>query len=134
MTRTGVVVIRQRKSWDCGIAALAMLLDVPYGDVSAVVRRIVEQPKRKGLLLYHLEAVSRELGYPLRRIYRKQDYLENATGILGLNGGQMDKHGHWVVIKGGSIVDPDGGEVWNGLDYLKRFKARPATLLVREDA
>jgi hypothetical protein len=66
-------------------------------------------------------------------VYRKKDYLRNATGILGLLWeGSKDK-GHWVVVKGGAIVEPDGGEVWDALEYMKRHGARPATLLVRED-
>src|SRR5687767_8127879 len=118
--RSGVKVIAQRKSWDCGVASLAMLLAIPYGDVSAVVRRVVENPRRRGLVIWHMEAVAAELGQPLKRVYRQREYLANATGILGLNGGKMNRCGHWVVVKGGSIVDPDGGEVWDALDYIAK--------------
>jgi ABC-type bacteriocin/lantibiotic exporter with double-glycine peptidase domain len=128
---SGVKVIPQRKKWDCGVASLAMLLAVPYGDVSAATRRIVVG-YRKGMTIRAMEAVAEDLGKPLTRVYRKKDYLANATGILGLLwDGSKDK-GHWVVVKGGAIVEPDGGEVWDALDYMARHKARPATLLVRE--
>lgn len=129
---SGVKVIPQRKRWDCGVASLAMLLAVPYGDVSAATRRVVVG-YRYGLTIRAMEAVAEELGKPLVRVYRKKDYLRNATGILGLLWeGSKDK-GHWVVVKGGAIVEPDGGEVWDALEYMKRHGARPATLLVRED-
>jgi hypothetical protein len=114
------------------VASLAMLLAVPYGDVSAATRRVVVG-YRYGLTIRAMEAVAEELGKPLVRVYRKKDYLRNATGILGLLWeGSKDK-GHWVVVKGGAIVEPDGGEVWDALEYMKRHGARPATLLVRED-
>lgn len=130
---SGVKVIPQRKRWDCGVASLAMLLAVPYGDVSAATRRIVVG-YRNGMTIRAMEAVAEELGKPLTRVYRKKDYLANATGILGLLwDGSKDK-GHWVVVKGGAIVEPDGGEVWDAIDYMTRHKARPATLLVREAA
>ena len=38
--------------------------------------------------------------------------------------------GHWVVLKAGAIVDPDGGDVWGIEDYTKRHKCRTASLLV----
>lgn len=130
--RRGVKVISQRKGWDCGVASLAMLTGKPYGDVMALARANVSEQKRKryGLVTYELEDIAMQLGQPLKRIYRRRDYLFGQTGILGLLGGAMDKRGHWVILKAGAIVDPDGGEVWAVDDYLKRYKARPCTLLV----
>jgi ABC-type bacteriocin/lantibiotic exporter with double-glycine peptidase domain len=133
VTRSGVKVIAQRKPWDCGVAALAMLLGRPYGDVSASVRRVVVG-YRKGMTIRAMEAVSQDLGTPLKRVYKQKHYLANATGILGLLWGTSRDKGHWVVVKGGAIVDPDGGEVWDAIDYMTKHEARPATLLVREDA
>jgi hypothetical protein len=130
--RRGVVVIRQRHGWDCGVAALAMLLGMPYGDIAATCRSLwgTTQPARRGLGLYHLELLGETLGRPLRRIYRSAGYLDGQTGILGMTGGGMCWAGHWVVLKAGAIVDPDGGDVWSIEDYTKRNKCRPASLLV----
>jgi hypothetical protein len=134
--RCGVIVVRQRNGWDCGVASLAMLLGVPYGDVAAMCRTIwgSTMPTRRGLGIYHLEELSAALGRRLRRVYRRDDYLANQTGVLGLVGGSMSWAGHWVVLKDGvTIIDPDGGEhgdVWGVTAYLKFTKARPATLLV----
>lgn len=130
--RRGVKLVAQRKDWDCGVAALAMLLALPYGDVSAAVRSVVTGPrlKSRGLILKEAEAVAAYLGHPLRRVYRRRDYLTGQVGMLGLIGGQMDRAGHWVVVKNDQILDPDGGEVWSVEDYLVKHKARPCTLLV----
>lgn len=132
--RRGVKVIAQQHRWDCGVAALAMLLGLPYGDVAAVTRALYGStyPTKRGLGIYHLEAIAQALGRSLRRVYRRKDYLAGQTGVLGVNGGEMNWAGHWVVVKAGAIVDPDGAEVWDALDYLRRYKARPATLLVEE--
>lgn len=132
MKRRGVTVIRQRHDWDCGVAALGMLLGLSYGDVAATARALygTTRPNKRGLMLYHLEEIAAASGRELRRVYRSSGYLEGATGILGMNGGEMCWAGHWVVLKAGAIVDPDGGDVWSVDDYTKRHKCRPATLLV----
>lgn len=133
--RKCVTVVSQRKEWDCGVAALAMLTGRSYGDVMVVVRAMVNERKlrRYGLVLHEVETVAGALGYPLRRRYRSAGYLDDRpTGILGWLGGTMDPRGHWTVLKAGAIVEPDGGEVWSMHDYLKVTKARPCTLLVAE--
>jgi hypothetical protein len=130
--RRGLTVIRQKRDWDCGVASLAMLLGLPYGDVSAACRTLwgTTMPSRRGLGLYHLEELGAMLGHPLKRVYKSAGYELGRTGVLGMNGGTMCWAGHWVVLKAGAIVDPDDGKVWDALDYFKATKARPATLLV----
>lgn len=132
MKRRGVKVVAQKHGWDCGVSSLAMLLGLPYGDVAAAARALwgSTKPSKRGLGIYHLEQIAKHLGRKLTRVYRRRDYLAGRTGILGLNGGSMCWAGHWVVLKAGAIVDPDGGEVWDALEYVKKYKARPATLLV----
>lgn len=131
MKRRGVKVTHQRHDFDCGVAALAMYLGVPYGDVAAACRALFgsTKPERRGLGLYHLEAIAFELGTCLHRTYKSAGYLDGASGVLGMNGGAMCWAGHWVVLKGGAIVDPDGGEVWTLDDYTRKHKCRTATLL-----
>lgn len=135
MKGCGVRVVSQRKDWDCGIAALVMLSGHTYGDVSMMVRDLIDDPrlKSRGLVMHQIELVAAALGMPLSRIYRKRGYLDNATGILGVNGGMCDPAGHWVVMKNGLIIDPSGGEVWAVPDYMKAGKCRPATLLVKDE-
>lgn len=129
----GVKVISQRSDWDCGVAAIAMLLGVPYKDVLAVVKEMYDpkQLKRTGLILRQMEEViENRFGLKVDRRYRRDGYLDGASGILGLNGGDCAPHGHWVVIKDGLILDPSGGEAWAPDDYMKAGKCRPATLIV----
>lgn len=133
---TGVKVIQQRKDFDCGVASMAMLMNVTYGDVSAVCRALYgsTKPNKRGLLLYHMEEIADQLGTRLKRVYRGNDYMVGKSGILGMNGGQMDSAGHWVVLQNGNtVIDPDGGDVWTLDDYVKKYKCRPATLLTKED-
>lgn len=135
MKARGVRVVSQRKDWDCGVAALAMLLDKPYGDVAAAVRAVVTSPrlKARGLIVREAEAVARYLGHPLRRVHRRRDYLVGQVGMLGLLGTRLHPAGHWVILKSGQILEPDGGEVWDVRDYLRKYQARPCTLLVRDE-
>lgn len=132
-------MLAQRHDWDCGVAAIAMLLDLPYGDVAARVReRITDARLRsRGLLLYQMEQVIRACGYRTRRVHRRRGYLDGVTGILALNGGLCGRVGHWVVVKHGMVLDPSGGEVWHIDDYVRACSTRdspcrPATLLVLE--
>lgn len=128
----GTIVVSQRHDFDCGYAAIAMLLNVPYGDVSKAVRDNIDDPKlkKRGLILWQMEEVLKAFKFKTKRVYRSKGYLEGATGILGLNGGLCAPAGHWVVIKDGMIIDPSGGEVWEVEDYVKAANCRPATLLV----
>jgi ABC-type bacteriocin/lantibiotic exporter with double-glycine peptidase domain len=130
--RRGVKVVAQKHDFDCGVAALAMLLGLPYGDVAAACRELYgsTKPTKRGLGIYHLEAIAEQLGRRLRRVYKRKDYLNDQTGVLGMLGGDMCWAGHWVVLKAGAIVDPDGGTVWHAGDYVKRHNTRPCTLLV----
>ena len=129
----GIKVVMQKKDYDCGIAAMAMLVGVPYGDVSAVCRELygTTKPNKRGLLLYHMEEIGERLGMPLERVYKAKNYLSGKTGILGMNGGKMDSAGHWVVLKDGdTILDPDDGSVYKIFDYVEANKCRPATILI----
>lgn len=131
----GIKVIQQKKDYDCGIAALAMLLGITYGDVSAVVRSLygTTKPNKRGLMLYHMEEIADQLGTKLKRVYKSKNYLSGKTGVLGMNGGMMDKAGHWVVLKdGNTIIDPDDGAVYQLYEYVEDNKCRPATLLVKD--
>lgn len=137
MKRRGVKVTGQRHDWDCGIASLNMLIAKPYGDVAAVARDLIAsgiidgaKVRRRGLTIPDMQILADSFGVALRPIARGRGYLEGQTGILGMLGGEMDRAGHWVVLKAGAIVDPDGSEVWSVDDYVKRTKARTVTLLV----
>lgn len=128
---TGITVVSQRKEYDCGLACLAMLLGMSYGDVAQKVKEIIDPKslRRRGLILRDVETLLEAWGHVPTRHYKSKGYLEGATGILGLNGGLCDPCGHWVIIKNGMIIDPSGGEVWSVDDYCKQAKCRTAALV-----
>lgn len=131
--RKGMQVVKQKNGVDCGLAALAMLIDEPYGDVSAAClsRYGCRTPGGDGLAMYHLEELAEMFGSRLKRRYISKGYLIGQTGILGMNGGSMGSTGHWVILKDGdTVIDPDDGKVWSLEDYTKRHKCRTATMLV----
>lgn len=129
--RRGVKVVPQKHVADCGLCCLAMLFAMPYGDVSAAARAIWGDSQREqGLAIGEIEELAEALGRTLRRVCRRKDYLADQTGVLGLIGGKMRGHGHWVVLTAGTIVDPAGGEVWPIEAYCAAHKARTGTLLV----
>jgi hypothetical protein len=129
---TPVKVVAQRRDWDCGVAALAMLLARDYGDVSAAVRQTLDpaRVKRRGLGVRDAIRVGATLGARLKAVRRRRDYLVGTTGMLGLLGEECAPHGHWVVFKNGTIIDPNHGEVWDAPGYLAHYQLRPCTLLV----
>ena len=133
--RTGIKVTKQRHDFDCGVASLAMLLNQAYGDIAALVREHVPKAKlkRRGTAIVDMQLIASFFGVALKCLYRSKGYLEGKTGIIGLIGGQMDKAGHWAVLKEGKvIVDPDDGTVWSVDDYLARHQCRTTVLLVIE--
>jgi ABC-type bacteriocin/lantibiotic exporter with double-glycine peptidase domain len=125
-------VINQRKDWDCGVASIAMLLDIPYEGVLTTVLKNVDDPKlkKRGLILRQMEQVLKLYKFKTRRVYRKDGYLDGATGILGLNHGLCAPAGHWVVVKEGLIIDPSDKTAMSPEEYCKAAKCRPATMLV----
>jgi len=128
---TPVTVVKQRKEWDCGVAALAMVLRKPYGDISHAVRLTIPVLPRRGLGLYHLERLARHFGRTFHRIYKRRDYLTQfkGVGILGVEGEQFAWSGHWVVVKDGVVIDPDNDYVYGLDEYFRVHKAKPLTLL-----
>ncbi len=125
--------VPQRKQWDCGIAALAAVLDVPYGDVAAKFRAMSRYPRRgDGLRIEYIEMLGAALGVRMKRIYRKRGYLDGATGVLGFAGGKLPKCGHWVVLKAGTtVIDPHSRDISTLVDYMISHRAWPCTIVVR---
>lgn len=126
-----VTVVRQRGNWDCGIAALAMVLQKQYADVSYPVRELIPVMPRRGLGLRHLKALAASFGVHLHCHYKSKDYLRQfkGVGILSINGGAMCWAGHWVVIKNDVVIDPDDERIYSLTEYLQQHKATTGALL-----
>jgi hypothetical protein len=129
----GVTVVKQRHDFDCGIAALAGLFNKPYGDVAAIVKDRVDSKKlrKRGMIIADMQLVAEQFEHYFEVIWRKKDYLTGKTGILGLKGGKMDKAGHWVLLKEGTVIaDPDDGKLYSVEEYLKIGQCRTTLLLI----
>jgi hypothetical protein len=128
---------RSRTDADCGLAALSHYLHVPYEDVYVAAAKAVPKFSRtSGLTLKGMQAVALRLGTTLSVVNYRRVVLDEHTGILGLNwvvrrGGRevIARHGHWVVLREGTIIDPSGAATWDADDYLLTNKARIGHLL-----
>lgn len=128
-----IPIVAQRRSFDCGVACVAMVCHVEYSDAFFVAAKIAGSKLREGLTVAQLARVAARLKRPMRKVhYRKVDLDEDA-GILGvLWPGPAWKSGHWVVLRHGTIIDPERGEVWDADEFMRSKKGRPATLLVEK--
>lgn len=113
-----------------------MILDKPYGDVSATCRRFYPKSALNGMSIAQLQTIADEgFDIVLRRIYKSRTYLlDHREGILGMNGGAQGPSGHWVVWKEGVILEPwhETHAVFGLEEYVGKKKCRTATLLVKE--
>lgn len=128
-------VVKQRHNWDCGVACLAMILDKDYGDVIRITRDLYPMIPRRGLGIYHLEAIAAKYQRTFRRVYKSRGYLDcQPTGILGVLGGHIASEGHWVVMKEGVIIEPwhEKRSIYGLAEYLQMNKCRTATILILE--
>lgn len=120
-------VIPARTDWDCGIATLSMLTNVPYEEVLAAAGRIAPV-ERRGLWLHEIITISDELGVPLKR---KRTYNPaTSVGILHV----FDKGNYHVCILWQGMVIETDGTIWREWEtYLATRKWKPGSLLVRDD-
>lgn len=127
-------LIPQRRGFDCGVACVAMLCHVDYADAFFVAANVAGKKIREGLTVDQLSRVAARLKRPLRRVHCKRVDLDEDVGLLGvLWPGPAWKTGHWVVLRRGTIIDPDKLAVWDADEYMKAHKARPGTLLVERE-
>ncbi len=129
---SGQPLVRQRKDWDCGIAALAFYSHIPYEEVFVgVVRRLTKAEYRRGLYIIELIKVAADLGLKLKKVHWRKVDINEDIGILSINW-KDQRDGHWVVLREGTIIDPADPSVWSAEDYLREKEGRVATLLVEE--
>lgn len=126
-------VIAQRRSMDCGVAALAMLLAQSYEDTYAAATRIAPRVQRNGLYLKELVAIAAQLGARLERRHSGRYSLDDDDGILSIRRSAPESkiRWHFVVLRRGIILDPDGPMVVDVADYFALTHTKPCTLLVQ---
>jgi len=125
----------QRRSNDCGVAALASFIGTSYEDM--YVAAVASSPTflaKQGLSIPDMITMAAGFGRRLQRLdYRRVDISEH-IGILGVNWhkSQWKRHGatgHWVILREGTIIDPVGPSYGDAHDYLAINKGRAGTLL-----
>lgn len=118
----------QRAPGDCGICALAMLLQVSYEDVlgAAVKTTASARVHHGGMFTRDMKRVAKRLGVTLT--LRRAIDLEQDEGVLSL---ARDEEAHAVLLKAGLIFDGDG-TVWEPETFLAATHYRPISLLVRD--
>ncbi len=122
MTSPFLTVIPQRHGMDCGVACLAMLLNVSY-ELALLAFRKHEQ-----IIVRDVQTAARRLGTRLR--FRRKFDLETDTGILGVRSPKWD-YEHLVVLRDGLVFDTDA-TVWDVDVFLAAYDATPLSLLVAE--
>ena len=136
-----MIVEYQRRSNDCGVAALATFLDIPYVDIFIGAVAVSDRFARHndGLTVRAMLDVAAAYGRPLKRLhYRRVDLYEH-VGVLGINWHQdtwriHGGSGHWVVLRCGTVIDPSGPSYHDPDEYLTVNRGRVGTLLQLVDA
>lgn len=129
----------QRRSHDCGVAALASFLGTAYEDMYlAAVASSDTFHRGQGLTIPDMMKMSLAFGRPMVRLHWRKVDLDEHTGILGVNWhrSQWKRHGasgHWVILRAGTIIDPVGPSHDDATDYLVTNKGRAGTLLQLRD-
>jgi ABC-type bacteriocin/lantibiotic exporter with double-glycine peptidase domain len=136
MTATVTKLIHaQRRSNDCGVAALASFVGSSYEDCYvAAVAQSATFLRRQGLTIADMIAMAKAFGRTLRPLHYRRVDLDEHIGILGVNWhqSQWKRHGatgHWVLLREGTIIDPVGPSYGDAHDYLAVNKGRAGTLL-----
>lgn len=123
-------LVLQRANGDCGVAALATLLEQSYEDVylaSAAVDR--KTRGRNGVQCRTLLAIGKKLGVSF---LQKRAYTDGDEGLLIVTWKKPHPHpfdGHVVALGYGVVVDSADGLIEPVEDYLARYKATAGSFL-----
>ena len=119
----------QKTNGDCVIASLAMVLGLPYVEVSKVAEAIQPDAQYNGITMRVAQRITNKLvGRQLQSINPKatETDLESETGVLWL---RMGREYHAVVLFEGVVYNPADGLIWNLHAYLATKKAHVVRLL-----
>jgi len=135
-----VKIRAQRRSNDCGVAALASYIGTTYEDAyAAAVVMSKGFVRGQGLSIPDMMAIAEVFGRPLKKVHwRRVDLDGDSTGILGINWHRSTWRihgcqGHWVVLRRGTIIDPSGGACYDAHEYLAINRGRAGTMLSEAD-
>jgi hypothetical protein len=111
-----VVPMVQQTHADCVVAAVAMLLGVPYSEVFQTRAETVKKIRKHGAMsTTSIQRLGKAMGAKLTK--QKDVDLDEDTGILVVDN-IKDGLGHAVVLFRGVIVDPTNGQLWSPEAYF----------------
>ena len=126
-------IVPQKDVYDCGIACLAMLCGVSWGDV----RKQIRFKAPTGLSIYEMKAIAKRLGLPLSQA--KNVHTED-IGIMHMHRpADPNKHdgnwdGHYVVYMKGILYNPAQGQLWTDpYAYVTTGRWEVVGILKRKD-
>ena len=120
--------IIQKDIGDCAVAALAMVLQLPYVLVSQAAIALSSNVHHKGLHTTELICLSKQLGRPLKKIKSKR-IGSHPTGLLLVT--RTRKSNHAVAVLDGVIINPSDGLLYRYDVYVDGKKTKALHLLVR---
>lgn len=125
-------LVLQRASGDCGIAALATLIEQSYEDVYVASAKVDHKTRgRNGIHMAMLIRMAALVGAKLRH-KRTGVNLDDDEGLLAVTWQPPHGHpfdAHLVALGYGVIADPADGIVLPVDDYLARYRATAGTFL-----
>jgi hypothetical protein len=125
-----VKLVPQRAHGDCGIAALASLIEQSYEDVYIASAAVDKKTRgRNGIQLSALIAIGKKLGVSF---LQKRQFDDDDEGLLAVTWQKPHPHpfdSHLVVLAYGVIADPADGVVLPVDEYLTRYRATAGSFL-----
>ncbi len=121
----------QKDQGDCGIAALAMILQKPYRDVSEIALKLIRRPHKTGLYITDAFRIAAKFGIEMRQLPDPR-LQEEATGLLNVRRGKGKKaEAHMAAMFQGVVIDPADGLLWDLDTYLLQGKWKITAILER---
>ena len=123
-------LVPQRANGDCGLAALATLIEQSYEDVYIAAAAVDRKTRgRNGICFPALIAIGKKLGVSFLQKRRHEDDDE---GLLAVTWHSPHMHpfgSHLVALAYGVIADPGDGIVLPVDEYLTRYRASAGSFL-----
>jgi len=120
--------IVQKDIADCAIASLAMIIGVPYRDVSERALLVCTKPHKHGMWETEITKVARNFGVT----FKKAASPEDTTGLLVVVRGKgRSSECHITALFQGIVVNPADGLLWDLDTYLAQGRWSIAAVLER---
>lgn len=118
-----IKVCAQRHDSDCALCCFVMLCGISYEAALVAIGHVDQKLATNGLYFTQIRRAAAQLGIKLQSLKKGTYDPQNSVGILGVR--FKDKQEHAVLLFRGTIIDPDGGLVYDDLDaYIEAAKVK----------